>query len=157
MFSSQWSSLLPRWTVGLTRSLLHAPFRNFSLKISHGSRTIIPIHQQRFRMVFNHALQHTSKALVGCFPLGEAKVLTLPAGVQTRSVVKCSKRRGKKKTVKAVAKRFHRTGSGKLKYWPSGAVHNMLSKSRHHRRSLRKPRYANKTQLKTLNKMLAGW
>ena len=74
-----------------------------------------------------------------------------------RGVVNFSKRRGKKKTVKAVAKRFHRTGSGKLKYWPAGKVHNMLAKSRNHRQRLRKPRYANKTQLKTLNKMLSGW
>ena len=77
--------------------------------------------------------------------------------IPTRGVVNFSKRRGKKKTVKAVAKRFHRTGSGKLKYWPAGKVHNMLCKSRNHRRRLRKPRYANKTQLKTLNKMISGW
>lgn len=77
--------------------------------------------------------------------------------LQVRGVVNVSKRRGKKKTVKAVAKRFHRTGSGKLKYWPAGKVHNMLCKSRNHRQRLRKPRYASKTQLKTLNKMLSGW
>lgn len=83
--------------------------------------------------------------------------LTPQVKVQVRGVVNVSKRRGKKKTVKAVAKRFHRTGSGKLKYWPAGKVHNMLSKSRNHRRRLRKPRYATKTQLKTLNKMISGW
>ena len=76
--------------------------------------------------------------------------------IPTRGVVNYSKNRGKKKTVKAVAKRFHRTGSGKLKYWPSGK-HKMLSKSRNHRRLLRKPRYVTKTQLKTLNKMISGW
>lgn len=76
---------------------------------------------------------------------------------QVRSVVNCSKRRGKRKTVKAVARRFHRTGSGKLKYWPAGKVHNMLAKSRSRSRELRKPRYASKTQLKTLNKMISGW
>lgn len=76
---------------------------------------------------------------------------------QARTVVNFSKRRGKKKSVKAVSKRFHRTGSGKLKYWPAGRVHNMLAKSRNHRRRLRKPRYATKTQLKTLNKMISGW
>ena len=74
-----------------------------------------------------------------------------------RNIVKVSKRKGKRKTVKAVAKRFYRTGSGKLKYWPAGKVHNMLSKSSKKRRQLRKARYATKTQLKTLNKMLAGW
>ena len=76
--------------------------------------------------------------------------------VPTRGIVKYSKR-GKNKSVKAVMKRFHRTGSGKLKYWPAGKVHNMLCKSRNHRQSLRKPRYATKRQLKTLNKMIAGW
>ena len=74
---------------------------------------------------------------------------------QTRSV--SYGKRGKPKTVKAVAKRFMRTGSGKLKYWPAGKHHNMLAKSCKRRRQLRKARYANKTQLKTLNKMLSGW
>lgn len=66
-------------------------------------------------------------------------------------------KRGKLKTCKAVAKRFLRTGSGKLKYWPAGKVHNMLAKSRKRRRQLRKPRYVDKTRLKILNKMLSGW
>ena len=66
-------------------------------------------------------------------------------------------KQGKLKTCKAVAKRFIRTGSGKLKYWPAGKVHNMLSKSRKRRRQLRKPRYVDKTRLKILNKMLSGW
>ena len=74
-----------------------------------------------------------------------------------RNIVKVSKNKGKRKTVKAVAKRFHRTGSGKLKYWPPGKVHNMLAKSNKKRRQLRKAKYVTKTQLKTLNKMLAGW
>ncbi len=85
---------------------------------------------------------------------------TLPQGssthMQVRTVTKYSKL-GKRKTVKAVAKRFIRTGSGKLKYWPPGKVHNMLAKSRKRRLQLRKPRYATKTQLKTLNKMISGW
>ena len=76
---------------------------------------------------------------------------------QSRGIVKWSKRRGKLKTVKAVAKRFYRTGSGKLKYWPAGNVHNMLAKSWNRRRNLRKPRYASKIQMKTLNKMISGW
>lgn len=76
---------------------------------------------------------------------------------QCRSIVRVSKNKGKLKTVKAVAKRFHRTGSGKLKYWPAGKVHNMLAKSNKRRRQLRKPKYATKTQLKTLNKMISGW
>ena len=75
---------------------------------------------------------------------------------QTRSIVICSKL-GKRKTCKAVAKRFRRTGSGKLKYWPAGKTHNMLAKSNKARRQLRKARYVNKTQLKMLNKMISGW
>ncbi len=74
----------------------------------------------------------------------------------SRTAVTYSKR-GKRKTVKAVAKRFIRTGSGKLKYWPAGKTHNMLAKRPSKRRQLRKARYANKTQLKTLNKMISGW
>ncbi len=94
-------------------------------------------------------------------PYGHRNVYrTLPQGssthMQVRTVTKYSKL-GKRKTVKAVAKRFIRTGSGKLKYWPPGKVHNMLAKSRKRRLQLRKPRYATKTQLKTLNKMISGW
>lgn len=63
---------------------------------------------------------------------------------------------GKRKTVKAVAKRFKRTGSGALKFWRPGKNHRMLVKSGRASRELRKPRYANKTQLKMLNKMLSG-
>ena len=95
------------------------------------------------------------KMSANCLSLRVCQVCP-PVLMQTRGVVNYSKK-GKKKTVKAVAKRFHRTGSGKLKYWPAGKVHNMLSKSRNHRRSLCKPRYASKIQLKTLNKMIAGW
>lgn len=76
--------------------------------------------------------------------------------MHVRTVTKYSKL-GKRKTVKSVAKRFIRTGSGKLKYWPAGKVHNMLAKSRKKRLQLRKARYATKTQLKTLNKMISGW
>ena len=65
-------------------------------------------------------------------------------------------KKGKLKTVKAVAKRFKRTGKGALKYWRPGKTHKMLAKSSRARRELRKPRYANKTQLKLLNKMLSG-
>ena len=75
---------------------------------------------------------------------------------QTRNIVIFSKL-GKRKTCKAVAKRFCRTGSGKLKYWPAGKTHNMLAKSNKKRRQLRKARYVNKTQLKMLNKMISGW
>ena len=91
------------------------------------------------------------------FPPTSGTLATRPAVsvLQARTVVKCSKL-GKMKTVKAVAKRFRRTGSGKLKFWPAGNVHNLLSKSHNYRRRVKKARYVNKTQLKTLNKMLIG-
>lgn len=88
-------------------------------------------------------------------PSGLTGCVALPL-VPIRTVVKHSKL-GKMKTVKAVAKRFRRTGSGKLKYWPPGNVHNLLSKSHGFKCRVRRPRYVNKTQLKTLNKMLNGW
>ena len=64
---------------------------------------------------------------------------------------------GKRKTCKAVAKRFLRTGKGKLKRWKSGKNHRMMCKRKKRRRQLRKPTYVNKQQLKLLNKMLNGW
>ena len=74
----------------------------------------------------------------------------------SRDLVLFSKNKGKRKTVKAVAKRFKRIGSGALKYWRAGKNHKMIVKSGRARRNLRKPRYVNKTQLKVLNKMLSG-
>lgn len=76
--------------------------------------------------------------------------------IWSRDVVIFSKNKGKRKTVKAVAKRFTRTGSGALKYWRAGKNHKMIVKSGRARRNLRMPKYANKTQLKVLNKMLSG-
>ena len=73
-----------------------------------------------------------------------------------RGVTLVSKK-GKRKTCKAVAKRFIRTGKGKLKRWRCGYHHNQTKKSGRRKRFLRKPTYASKTQLKTLNKMLNGW
>ena len=88
-------------------------------------------------------------------PLSSAPFVPASCAGQARTVVNYSKL-GKKKTVKAVARRFRRTGSGKLKFWPAGNVHNLLSKSHNYRRRVKKARYVNKTQLKTLNKMLAS-
>ncbi|XP_031575381.1 50S ribosomal protein L35, chloroplastic-like [Actinia tenebrosa] len=66
-------------------------------------------------------------------------------------------KRGKRKTCKAVAKRVHRTGKGKLKRWRAGKNHGMIRKSNKRRKQLKKPTYCNKQQLKLLNKMLNGW
>ncbi|CAH3163559.1 unnamed protein product [Porites evermanni] len=64
---------------------------------------------------------------------------------------------GKRKTCKAVAARFLRTGKGKLKRWRTGKSHKMMHKGPKRSRHLRKPTYVNKQQLKLLNKMLNGW
>lgn len=125
--------------IASSRAWLHQISRNMSIPSHFHSSTLTVKH---FPAMHNSHLN--------LLPLSQMKV-------QSRGVVICSKRRGKKKTVKAVTARFRRTGSGKLKYWPAGHVHNMLSKSWNRRRNLRKPRYANKTQLKTLNKMISGW
>ena len=66
-------------------------------------------------------------------------------------------KRGKKKSVKAVVKRFKRLGSGALKRWRSGKHHNMRKKSTNQKRRLRKPVIVKGRQLRKLNKMLNGW
>ena len=96
----------------------------------------------------------SSAATLRPTPRRQTRYLAVPM-VPVRTVVKHSKL-GKMKTVKAVAKRFRRTGSGKLKFWPPGNVHNLLSKSHNRKCRIRRPRYASKTQAKTLNKMLIG-
>ena len=98
----------------------------------------------------------SSKGLCPSLRVTPPHFQTTRSVLPVRTVVRHSKL-GKMKTVKAVAKRFRRTGSGKLKFWPPGNVHNLLSKSHDRKCRIRKPRYANKTQLRTLNKMLNGW
>ena len=73
-----------------------------------------------------------------------------------RNIVTYSKR-GKRKSVKAVVKRFKRLGSGALKRWRSGKNHNMRKKSTNQKRRLRKPVIVKGRQLRKLNKMLSGW
>ena len=70
-----------------------------------------------------------------------------------RTLVRCSKK-GKMKTVKAVAKRFKITATGKVKHWRSGRNHKHLNKSKRARRLKRKAVYCNKTQAKMIKKML---
>ena len=80
-----------------------------------------------------------------------------PRNLNFRRGITLVSKKGKRKTCKAVAKRFIRTGKGKLKRWRCGYHHNQTKKSGRRKRFLRKPTYASKTQLKTLNKMLNGW
>lgn len=77
--------------------------------------------------------------------------------VTTTRSVNTRNKHGKPKTVKAVAKRFFRTGNGQLKYWPPGKNHKMMKKGPRKSRKLRQPRLCNKQQLKLLNKMLGRY
>ena len=156
-----WSCLFGRLkleTANLNRSI-HIPVRNIYVSAAAlGRHKSIPFSStiNSYSRIFHCP----ALLLQRCLPIYPLPLSPVPSVLHlqpARSIVKVSKRKGKRKTVKAVAKRFYRTGSGKLKYWPAGKVHNMLSKSNKKRRQLRKARYATKTQLKTLNKMLAGW
>ena len=145
------SSLLPLTRV-ISSSFLSTKYASF-VNCNSGTTGC----NQTLKSQLHHGcIFNSTKIPLTCFYLRENKLMPPLMTVQARNVVNFSKR-GKKKTVKAVAKRFHRTGSGKLKYWPAGKVHNMLAKSRRRCRQLRKPRYVSKVQLKTLNKMISGW
>ena len=161
---SSWGSLFGRLKLGtanLNKSI-STPVRNINISATAlGGHRCLPVS-------YNSSTMNSYSRIFSCpalllqrslpvYPLPLSPVPCVLHLQPARSIVKASKRKGKRKTVKAVAKRFYRTGSGKLKYWPAGKVHNMLSKSNKKRRQLRKARYATKTQLKTLNKMLAGW
>ena len=87
---------------------------------------------------------------------GSLRALYVGNSIAVRNITKCSKL-GKRKTCKAVAKRFLRTGKGKLKRWQAGKHHNMMKKRNKRRRQLRKHTYVSKQQLKLLNQMLNGW
>lgn len=136
-FASNISLSLPLRACGVS-STIRCSNRFFNLPLVRHYKVVAPLKQPQ--------------------PVATSKLIAYPVlAFPRRNLVKCSKRKGKRKTVKAVAKRFYRTGSGKLKYWPAGKNHKMLSKGFNQRRNLRKPRYANKQQLKVLNKMLSGW
>ncbi len=66
-------------------------------------------------------------------------------------------KKGKRKTVKAVAKRFKRLPCGRLLRWRAGKNHNMRKKSCNQRRRLRKPVIVKGRQLRKLNRMISGW
>lgn len=84
--------------------------------------------------------------------LGSKRITSMTARyINTKSKL------GKRKSCKAVTKRFIRTGKGKLKRWRAGKNHKMMNKGPKRSMRLRKPTYANKQQLKLLNKMLSGW
>ena len=76
--------------------------------------------------------------------------------IQKRHVNFFSKK-GKRKTVKSVAKRFKRLRSGALLRWRACRNHNMRKKSTSQKRRLRKPVVVTGRQLRKLNKMISGW
>ena len=94
--------------------------------------------------------------------LGQCKNNLISANEKSQSLVfkrniTIISKRGKRKTVKGVIKRFKRLGSGALKRWRSGKNHNMRKKSTNQKRRLRKPVIVTGRQLRKLNKMVNGW
>jgi len=61
----------------------------------------------------------------------------------------------KKKTNKAAAKRFRKTGAGKVKYSKAGTGHLMSHKSRKRKRGLRKGNVLSKVEQKRVTGMLS--
>ncbi len=61
----------------------------------------------------------------------------------------------KKKTIKAAAKRFKKTATGKLKYHKAGSGHLLASKTRKRKRNLRGAETLSKTETKRVEGMLA--
>jgi len=60
----------------------------------------------------------------------------------------------KKKTVKAAAKRFKKTATGKLKYSKAGSGHLLASKTRKRKRNLRSRGVLSKAETKRVSAML---
>ena len=79
------------------------------------------------------------------------------SAIPTRTLTYYSRRKGKRKTVKAVVRRFRRTGSGKWKRWQAGKNHFNSKKTSKRRSRLRRYVICNKQQTKLLNKMVNGW
>lgn len=77
--------------------------------------------------------------------------------IPARTLTYYSRRKGKRKTVKAVIRRFRRTGSGKWKRWQAGKNHFNSKKTSKRRSRLRRYVICNKQQTKLLNKMVNGW
>jgi len=62
----------------------------------------------------------------------------------------------KQKTRKAVAKRFKKTASGKIKYAKAGSSHLLSSKSRKRKRNLRGKSVLSDVETRRVSGMLAG-
>ena len=86
-----------------------------------------------------------------------ANGLSYSPAFPARTLTYYSRRKGKRKTVKAVVRRFRRTGSGKWKRWQAGKNHFNSKKTSKRRSRLRRYVICNKQQTKLLNKMVNGW
>lgn len=62
----------------------------------------------------------------------------------------------KMKTNKSAAKRFKRTGNGKLKRWKAGKSHILTKKRSKRKRKLRKPTEVSSADRQRVNRLLAG-
>ncbi len=91
------------------------------------------------------------------FCSGVNHLLNFSSVIPTRTITYYSRRKGKRKTVKAVIRRFRRTGSGKWKRWQAGKNHFNSKKTSKRRSRLRRYVICNKQQTKMLNKMVNGW
>ena len=60
----------------------------------------------------------------------------------------------KLKTNRAVAKRFTKTGTGKIKRYKCGKAHILTKKTQKMKRRLRKPGLVDATLMKTIRRML---
>ncbi len=60
------------------------------------------------------------------------------------------------KTKRAAAKRFKKTGSGKLMHHKPGKSHLLTHKSRKRKRNLKKPAVISDSMVKPLKRMLPG-
>jgi len=84
-------------------------------------------------------------------------LLNRSSAIPARTITYYSRRKGKRKTVKAVIRRFRRTGSGKWKRWQAGKNHFNSKKTSKRRSRLRRYVICNKQQTRLLNKMVNGW
>lgn len=95
-------------------------------------------------------LSNSNSSIFSC-----TQTRTLSPLVQTCRNITIVSRLGKRKSCKSVLKRFRRVKGGYLKRWRSGMVHKQRKKSSWRKFRLRgSVLVKNKTQLKTLNKMM---
>lgn len=142
------SSLLsPAYKFGRARTLAFS--RLFKNSSSCQSRYFCAYIRQRSTRILNNAHPQFCSRI--------NHLINYSAVIPTRTITYYSRRKGKRKTVKAVIRRFRRTGSGKWKRWQAGKNHFNSKKTSKRRSRLRRYVICNKQQTKMLNKMVNGW